>query len=82
MTSIRAVGTTASPAYPISRYAMRGPDSTATPTANPVDRVDTLTRQLDASLTDKLTRIREQIALNGQKPSVPPGTTGRLDIQA
>ena len=82
MTSIRAIGPAAAPAYRADRIAARPPDSTPTPAINPAERVDKLTRQLDASLTMRLATIRERIGSQdaAQNPGKPEPR--RLDLSA
>jgi len=81
MTSIGAVGRV-TPAYQPSRSPARVPDSTPTPAASPIDRVDKLTRQLDASLSNRLSSIRARIAPSSSTSADPAATSRRLDIGA
>jgi len=81
MTSIGAVGRV-TPAYQPSRIPARAPDSTPTPATNPIDRVDNLTRQLDASLSNRLSSIRARIAPSSTASAEPAATSRRLDIGA
>ena len=82
MTSIGAIGRAVTPAYQPNRVAAQAPDSTPTQTASPVDRVDKLTRQLDANLTNRLARIRARISTNGSASTEATTTSRRLDIGA
>jgi hypothetical protein len=82
MSSIRAVGSPATVTYAINRTTVRAADSTPTPTVDPAARVDILTRQLDSSLNDKLTRIRNQISSNTNGSGGAQATPRRLDIRA
>ncbi len=82
MSSIGAVGRAVPAAYQPTRVAARAPDSTPTPAASPIDRVDKLTRQLDASLTYRLDGIRARISTNGSAYTQAPAASRRLDIGA
>jgi hypothetical protein len=81
MSSIRAIGSPAEiTAYQPGRVSARAVESTPTPSINPVDRVDKLTRQLDAKLTDKLARIRSQISTSDSVQAPSPQGARRLDL--
>ena len=82
MTSIGAVGSAAVAVYPVNRVTARASDSAPTPTIDPAERVNQLTRQLDASLTGKLTRIREQISTTTSGAGSAEATPRRLDLRA
>lgn len=82
MTSIGAIGPSAPPVPQNYGLPARAPDRRPTPAENTIDRVDKLTRQLDASLTGKIDGIRARISSGGggsHEPSAPPR---RLDVQA
>lgn len=82
MTSIGAIGRSVTPVYPQNRVVPRASDSTPTPAASPIDRVDKLTRQLDASLSNRLARIRSSISTDGSASTSSAPTSRRLDIGA
>jgi len=83
MSSIRAIGSSAAiAAYQPGRVTASATDSTPTPNINPVDRVDKLTRQLDANLTDKLARIRSQISTSDSVQAPSAQGARRLDLSA
>ena len=83
MSSIRAIGSPAGiAAYQPGRIPTRDTGSTPTPSVNPVDRVDKLTRQLDTHLTDKLARIRSQISTSESVPVSSAQGARRLDLSA
>ena len=86
MSLIGSIGRTVTPAYLPERVASQPPARPAAPTAGaaagPVDRVDKLTRQLDASLTLRLAGIRSRISTSGSAPTESAGASRRLDIGA
>jgi len=82
MTSIGAIGLRIVPRTEPVRSIERESNSAVTPTPQPIDRVDKLTRQLDASLTNRLAAIRERISANpGARVEASP-ISRRLDISA
>lgn len=86
MSLIGSIGRTITPAYLPDRIASPAPNRAANPTASaasgPVDRVDKLTRQLDASLTLRLAGIRSRISTSESAPTESAGGGRRLDIGA
>ena len=82
MTSIGAIGSTATAVTPVYRVAARSVDSTPTPTVDPAQRASQLSRQLDAQLTYRLSRIRQQITPDGDGAAGAQPASNRLDIQA
>ena len=73
--------------------AAQTPDNPAPPAADqafsaakeikdPAQRAEVLTRQLDATLTDRLARIRQQVSETGNTASGGQAAPLRLDIRA
>ena len=86
MSLIGSIGRAVSPAYLPDRVTSQAPSRAAAPAsgaaAGPVDRVDKLTRQLDASLTLRLAGIRSRISTSESAPTGSAGAGRRLDIGA